>query len=315
MLQTVPRLWPIYNVIAIMQLPEKPETSASISKVQSTSSMWFEILSRELAVLTYLFVAVLVYYYAYSTAITPQYICFVIVRDLLITYGSYGGYHWFMYQSKYSKRIKSFKFNSKYPTKEQIKHDRFYTMTASIWCSMYEIATLYLFEDKLYTEFWKYWLYSMLWLEFINHCRSIYFYWIHRVMHPWRFTICGKDFGAILYRSVHSLHHKSYNTSVWTGLSMHPIEHFIFFGSIMCPLVFGVAQHPLHVLTHKYHTLLSPIAGHDGFDFPGGGSQFHYLHHSQFECNYGTASMFWNFDKWFGTYRTEKKTIKSKHEK
>ena len=90
---------------------------------------------------------------------------------------------------------------------------------------------------------------------------------------------------------------------VW--LSMHWIEHIVHFSSIMFPLIFGIPQHPLHVLTHKYHTLIAPIAGHDGFDFPGGGSRFHYLHHAKFDCNYGTASIFWNFDKWFGSYRQE----------
>lgn len=36
-----------------------------------------------------------------------------------------------------------------------------------------------------------------------------------------------------------------------------------------------------------FHACIAPIAGHDGFAAPGGGSDYHYLHHSMFECNYG----------------------------
>ena len=301
----LPRLWPIYNVIIIATLSKDAENECNKIKAKSPS-MFFQIISRELAVLTYLSVAVIVYFYGYSTNITLSYIIFIFIRDLIITYIFYGGYQWFMYDSKYSEQLTKFKFNPDPPSPEQIAHDRFHTLSASLWCSLYEIAMFLMFKNNLYPNFWRYPLYSILWLEFINHCRSIYFYWSHRMMHPWkRVKIFGVDIGQYLYRNVHSLHHKSYNPSPWSGLSMHWFEHIVHFGSIIFPLIFGISQHPIHILTHKYHNLLSPIAGHDGYDFPGGGSMFHYLHHSKFECNYGTASIFWNFDKWFGTYRKQ----------
>eukprot|EP01084_Bolivina_argentea_P068065 123857_1 len=307
----IPRLWPIYNIIAIINLSNTSVNSQSNSENTSpnnkSNSVLFQIISRELAVITYLSIAIVVYYYGYSSNITFNYVIFVIFRDLLITYIFYGGYHWFMYKSKYSTQLKPYKFNPEYPSQKQLNHDRFYTLTGSIFSSIFEIIIFYLFQNQLYTQFWTYPFYSIIWLEFINHCRSIHFYWTHRIMHPWKYKIYGIDFGKILYSNIHSLHHKSYNTLPWSGLSMHPIEHMIYFTSIFIPLMFGITQHPIHILTHKYHTLISPIAGHDGFDFPGGGSMFHFLHHSQFECNYGTASIFWNFDKWFGTYRIEKK--------
>jgi sterol desaturase/sphingolipid hydroxylase (fatty acid hydroxylase superfamily) len=33
---------------------------------------------------------------------------------------------------------------------------------------------------------------------------------------------------------------------------------------------------------------VAPLGGHDGFDEPGGGGYFHFLHHAHREVNYGT---------------------------
>jgi len=57
----------------------------------------------------------------------------------------------------------------------------------------------------------------------IVHYRAPHFYFIHRLMHPWRLKY-GPDIGKFLYRHAHSLHHKSHNTTAFSGTSMHPIE-------------------------------------------------------------------------------------------
>jgi len=36
-----------------------------------------------------------------------------------------------------------------------------------------------------------------------------------------------------MYKKVHSLHHRNTNIGPWSGLSMHPIEHLLFFSSIL----------------------------------------------------------------------------------
>jgi hypothetical protein len=47
-------------------------------------------------------------------------------------------------------------------------------------------------------------------------------------MHPW-FKKGEKrmvpDVGRFMYKHVHSLHHKSYNPTAFSGTSMHPIEY------------------------------------------------------------------------------------------
>eukprot|EP00295_Goniomonas_pacifica_P027433 CAMPEP_0175937346 /NCGR_PEP_ID=MMETSP0108-20121206/22093_1 /TAXON_ID=195067 ORGANISM="Goniomonas pacifica, Strain CCMP1869" /NCGR_SAMPLE_ID=MMETSP0108 /ASSEMBLY_ACC=CAM_ASM_000204 /LENGTH=93 /DNA_ID=CAMNT_0017261483 /DNA_START=390 /DNA_END=669 /DNA_ORIENTATION=+ len=70
--------------------------------------------------------------------------------------------------------------------------------------------------------------------------------------------------------------------------------------------------HPLHFLFNKFHADLSPIPGHDGFDKPGGGSYFHYLHHAHYDCNFGTPLV--PLDKLFGTFEDGSRYVKEESE-
>lgn len=101
-----------------------------------------------------------------------------------------------------------------------------------------------------------------------------------------------------MYRWVHSLHHKSYNPGPFSGLSMHPVEHFVYYTCTLLCLVFTL--HPLHFLYAKFHADIAPIGGHDGYADPGGNADFHWLHHAKFECNYGVPLV--DFDRLFGTW-------------
>lgn len=124
---------------------------------------------------------------------------------------------------------------------------------------------------------------------------SIHFYWIHRMIH-W----------PPLYELAHSVHHRNIITGPWSGLSMHPVEHLLYYTSILLHLI--VATHPLHLLFHLYLLSLNPMAehsGYEGLEVKGQnrfdlGNFFHQLHHRHFNCNYGTAEMPW--DKWFGSF-------------
>ena len=124
---------------------------------------------------------------------------------------------------------------------------------------------------------------------------SFHFYWVHRALH-W----------PPLYKLAHALHHRNVNIGPWSGISMHPVEHLLYFTS---PLIhFVVPSHPAHVLLHFYIQSLSPAYSHSGFDgIQAAGSKrieagdfFHQLHHRYFECNYGTVEMPW--DRVFGTF-------------
>lgn len=124
---------------------------------------------------------------------------------------------------------------------------------------------------------------------------SFHFYWIHRLLH-W----------PPLYKIAHSLHHRNINVGPWSGISMHPIEHALFYTNFLIHLV--VPSHPLHLMFHGYVQSTHPVFSHSGFenlvikDNPQlrMGVFFHQLHHRYFECNYGTVEMPW--DRWFGSY-------------
>ena len=81
---------------------------------------------------------------------------------------------------------------------------------------------------------------------------------------------------------------------------MHPIEHFLYYSCAWLPPLL-MTVHPFHFLYAKFHADIAPIGGHDGYDEPSANGDFHYLHHTKFECNYGVPFPF-NFDKAFGSW-------------
>ena len=124
---------------------------------------------------------------------------------------------------------------------------------------------------------------------------SLHFYWVHRALH-W----------GPLYRLAHALHHRNINVGPWSGLSMHPVEHAIFFSSIL--IHFIVPASVVHILFHMQHQALTAATSHTGFENLlvkdrkqlALGTFHHQMHHRYFEVNYGNLEMPW--DKWFGTF-------------
>ncbi len=124
---------------------------------------------------------------------------------------------------------------------------------------------------------------------------SFHFYWVHRWLH-W----------PPLYKLAHALHHRNTNVGPWSGLSMHPVEHVIFFSSVLIHWI--VAAHPIHILFHMQHQALTAATSHTGFEGLlvrdknrlALGTFHHQMHHRYFECNYGNLEVPW--DKWFGSF-------------
>ena len=92
----------------------------------------------------------------------------------------------------------------------------------------------------------------------------------------------------------------------WSGLSMHPVEHVVYFSTVVVQWL--LALHPINALFQIHLAVFYAAFGHTGFEklMLGknlgieGGSYFHYLHHKHFECNYGGSliplgSPFWHF--------------------
>ena len=199
-----------------------------------------------------------------------------------------------------------FKFNPKWPETNSSKFlfgdqtwdNMFWGIVSGcgIW-TIYEAITYWMFANE-YVLFPIEWLDSPLYMVLlflaIPHIRQHHFYFAHRLTH-WK----------PLYKSAHFLHHKNTNTGPWSGLSMHPIEHLIYFSGVLLHWI--IPSHPIHASFHLMHTGVSPTWGHCGFEkikVNGSemklGNYFHYLHHRYFECNYGNPAVPW--DKLFGTF-------------
>ena len=124
---------------------------------------------------------------------------------------------------------------------------------------------------------------------------EVHFYCIHRLVHQ-----------PVLYRWIHSVHHNSVNPSPWSSLSMHPVEHLLYWSDSLIHLI--VPSHPLLVLYHLQVTGTGAVVGHIGFDKIEAGPNravnshafAHYLHHKYFEVNYADGSI--PLDLWFGTW-------------
>ncbi len=124
--------------------------------------------------------------------------------------------------------------------------------------------------------------------------QSFYFYWMHRVLHT-----------DLLYR-FHALHHRNTDVGPWSGLSMHPVEHLMYFGTALIHIV--VPTHPVHMICHLMFYALFAVTTHTGFEgfWAAGrkrlalGTFHHQMHHRYFEVNYGSLEVPW--DTVFGTF-------------
>lgn len=227
-------------------------------------------------------------------------------RNLGFTFLIFGGLHLRFYTLK-AQGVR-FMLNRKDPTVQhrrflfgnQVKENMFWTAVSgvTVW-SAYEVVTLWAFANGYIPMLnWEaHPIYFVLLFCAIPMIRDAHFYFVHRLLHY-----------HILYRTVHQLHHKNIDIGPWSGMSMHPVEHIIYFSGILLHWI--LLSHPLHAIFHVQQTGLAPALGHVGFHkmLLKGGAEvmigqryFHYLHHRYFECNYGGDGTV-PLDKWFGTW-------------
>merc|ERR1712156_665669 len=129
----------------------------------------------------------------------------------------------------------------------------------------------------------------------------------YKPLPPWRLNwLPGPDPGRFLYKHIHKLHHKSYNTTAFSGTSFHPIENTIFLSAGFLAVPFRV--HPVIFVALMVDCGFAAWLGHGGFVFPGTGDYYHNIHHTHFDCNYGTQNI--GLDWLFGTFAARESDVK-----
>jgi len=232
----------------------------------------------------------------------------IVVRNTLATLAICGFWDWFLYFSPLQAKLHKYKITQQYPSIHQMRHDAAVTLFASFTGSLVEIALCHLwasgkvsFDNDFTGNFWQTFALGMS----VTFWRIPHFHALHRGMHPWRTTTIP-DVGKWLYRKVHSLHHKSYNPTAFSGTNMHPVESTLYYSAAFIPCLWG--GHPILALTCLYDCAIGAWLGHDGFQWPGSGDYFHMLHHKHFDCNYGAPHS--PLDWLFGTFAGSKEEVK-----
>jgi sterol desaturase/sphingolipid hydroxylase (fatty acid hydroxylase superfamily) len=164
-----------------------------------------------------------------------------------------------------------------------------------VW-TIYEALTLWAYSNGIipYLDMRQHPVWAILLTFGVVYFRYLHFYFTHRLIH-WK----------PLYKTAHALHHRNINVGPWSGLSMHPIEHLIYFSCVFIHWI--IPSSPFHAIFNLLHAGISPAVGHLGFHRmmvdgkPGlaADNYFHYLHHRLFTVNFGVEAF--PLDWWFKT--------------
>jgi sterol desaturase/sphingolipid hydroxylase (fatty acid hydroxylase superfamily) len=237
--------------------------------------------------------------------LAPGWIAFIWVRNMAIVLAVYGSLELWLYAKR--RQSGRFKYNGHWPSDRTSKIFLFQSQNVDnfirsfgtgipIWTA-YEVLILHAWANGWGP--WTTFAAHPIWLAAFALVLPLYheahFYCIHRLIHV-----------PFLYKHVHSVHHHTVNPSPWSSLSMHPVEHLLYWSDSLIHLL--LPSHPLLLLYGLQITGTGAVVGHVGFDKIETGansgvnthSYTHYLHHKYFEVNYGDGAV--PLDKWFGTW-------------
>ena len=228
----------------------------------------------------------------------------ILVRNIGLAIVVYGAWHLWLYV--WRKQDTAFKYDRRWPKEQssvflfnnQNYDNMFWTLASGvpIWTA-YEVLLLWGYANGMISivDFGDNPVGFIALFFLVPFIHEIGFYFAHRLLH-W----------PPLYQIAHKLHHRNINPGPWSGLSMHPIEHVIYFSTIS--LFFIIPSHPIHMINLASRLGVAPSHGHTGFDRIVVGEDTsvenpyyaHYLHHRYFEVNYSDGMV--PLDKWFGSF-------------
>lgn len=234
----------------------------------------------------------------------PGWIALIWVRNAALLTIIAGGLHWWLYMRR--SQNTEFKFhrkwmatsNKKFLWGNQVWDNMFWSIVSgvTIW-SLFEAVTHWFYASGRlpYLSISENPIYFLIWIPGALLWSTAHFYFNHRFLH-WK----------PLYDISHELHHRNVNVGPWTGISMHPIEHLIYFTLFVLWWVAPV--HPVIFIFGGFFNGLSPAVSHSGFDQLKLGEQakvtagdwYHQLHHQYFKVNFGNTPT--PFDRIFGSW-------------
>lgn len=235
----------------------------------------------------------------------PGWVMAIWLRNAALQCLLAGSLHWWLYvrrgQGKTSKLHDDWLDapNKRFLFDSQVRDNMFWALASgvTIW-TLFESVALWLHASgRLATPgILEHPIYFVLAITTILFWTTFHFYVTHRLLH-W----------TPLYRRVHELHHRNVTTGPWSGISMHPVEHVLYFSAIAIWWV--VPVHPIVIVLTALWVGLAPAITHSGFDFLGLtndrwiylGDWFHQLHHKHFNVNYGNSALT-PMDKVFGSW-------------
>ena len=220
----------------------------------------------------------------------------------------YGGIELFFYVRR--KQETRFKYNARFPSEnpsdvfwfKSQNMDNFlrsFFIGIPIWTAV-EVVMLWCFANGYHVFGWLDIQGNWIWLGVLTllvpAIHEIHFFCIHRLIHT-----------PPLYKWIHSVHHNSINPSPWSSLSMHPVEHLLYFGEVVWHLI--IPSNPIVMMFNMHAVGYGALNGHIGFDKLeitddaqiDSHAYAHYLHHKYFEVNYGADGLI-PLDKWFGLW-------------
>lgn len=238
-----------------------------------------------------------------SLTLRFSWVTLIFVRNFILLMLVAGSLHLWFYT--YAKQGTDKKYDPRpFPRKgrmfsfdAQIKDNMFWSLASgvTIW-SAFEVLLWWALANGFApsTTFSQTPIWFIAFFFFIPVWESFYFYWIHRLLHS-----------NLLYK-FHALHHRNTDIGPWSGLSMHPVEHMMYFGTVI--IHFVLPTHPVHLVFHLMFYALLAVTSHTGFEGLwfrnikriNLGTFHHQIHHRYFEVNYGNLDVPW--DKLFGSF-------------
>lgn len=234
----------------------------------------------------------------------PMWIVLIWIRNAVLLTLVAGTLHWWLYTRH--AQDKQYKFQQQWLATDnklflwgnQVWDNMFWSLVSGVtFWTFFEVITLWIYASgKLpFMGIAEHPVYFAAGLLAVIFWSTIHFYVVHRLLH-WQ----------PLYKISHELHHRNVNVGPWTGLSMHPVEHTLYFTLLM--LWWVVPVHPIVILLTGFFQGISPAISHSGFDQimfkgkarVGAGDWFHELHHQYFNFNYGNIPT--PLDKVFGSW-------------